>query len=350
MGDKFRLSRYPSEEKSKPIMISRKNIKWESKAVFNPSVVKFGDKFVMLYRTYPNNLKETTQRLYRPANNFANQISYIGYAESKDGINFVRRDNPFISPDKDFDRYGCEDPRITQFGDTFYITYTAIDAPLEGKDAKPNVRIALATTKDFVSVEKHGIIGPPKNSKASALFPEPVNGGKIGLALTISPDSTNSCVAVRYYNSIEELTNPSQEDWVKFLEKSEKTALLKSRWWLRRGPELGAPPIKTDKGWLFVYSAESMSDSWTITAALTDLNKPHKLLARIPAYILQPARKYEMEGLVPNVTFPEGAVIVGDELYVYYGGADTVICLAKCKLNELLEFILRFEKVSRKES
>jgi len=319
-----------------------------SKAVFNPSVVKVGDKFVMLYRTHAR-FGKTTPYTFRPGNLSRDQISYIGYAESKDGINFERRDKPFISPDKDFDKYGCEDPRITQFGDTFYITYTAIDAPLGDKNSKPNVGIALATTKDFVSVEKHGIIGPPKSSKASALFSEPVNGGKIGLALTISPDSTNSHVAVRYYNSIDEFVNNSGEGWEKFLKKSEETALLKSRWWLRRGPELGAPPIKTDKGWLFIYSAESMSDSWTITAALTDLEKPHKLIARIPAYILQPARKYEMEGLVPNVTFPEGAVIVGDELYVYYGAADTSVGLATCKLDELLDYILQFKEAMKKD-
>ena len=86
-----------------------------------------------------------------------------------------------------------------------------------------------------------------------------------------------------------------------------------------------------------------MSDSWTISAALTDLKEPHKIIARIPGYILQPVKSYEMTGLVPNVTFPSGAVIVKDDLYVYYGGADTVICLATCKLNELLDYILQFK-------
>lgn len=336
---KFRLSRYPSDENAQPILTPRKNVSWESKAVFNPGVVKDGDVFRMLYRTYPNELKETTPRLSRPGFRFEKQVSHIGYAESKDGKSFIAREKAFISPDTNYDRYGCEDPRITKFRDTFYITYTAIDAPLEDKTKRPNIRIALATTKDFISVQKHGIIGPPTTSKAAALFPELVNSGKVGFVLTISSDSTNSHVAVRYYDSIEKLLQPSEQEWEDFLKNSQETALLGTYWWLHRGPELGAPPIKTDRGWLFIYSAESMSDSWTITAALADKNEPHKLVARASGYILQPATRYERDGLVPNVTFPSAAVVVGEELYVYYGAADTVIGLASCKLNDLLDYI-----------
>jgi len=339
---KFRLSRYPSDENAQPILTPRNNVLWESKAVFNPSVVQDGDVFRMLYRTYSSELKETTPRLTRPGFHFANQISYIGYAESKDGKIFVAKEKPFISPDTDYDSFGCEDPRITKFEDIFYITYTAIDAPLDDKSKQPNIRIALATTKDFVSVQKHGIIGPSASSKAAALFPELVNGGKVALALTISPDSSNSHVAVCYYDSLEKLLQPSEKEWNDFFKNSKETALLKTEWWLHRGPELGAPPIKTDRGWLFVYSAESMSDTWTITAALADIKEPHKLIVRAPGYILQPATHYEREGLVPNVTFPSAAIIVGDKLYVYYGAADNVIGLATCKLNDLLDYLESF--------
>ena len=87
-----------------------------------------------------------------------------------------------------------------------------------------------------------------------------------------------------------------------------------------------------------------MSDTWTIGAALLDVDDPDKLIARTPGYILQPITDYEREGLVPNVTFPEGAVIVGDELFIYYGAADTVIGLAKCKVDELLDYIETFKK------
>ena len=195
-----------------------------------------------------------------------------------------------------------------------------------------------------MTVQKHGVIGPPKSSKAAAFFPEKVNGGKIGLLMTISADSANSHVAVRYYDSMEEVMGQTDDSWTKFLETSQETAVLKTEWWLHRGPELGAPPIRTERGWLLIFSNESMSHSWTIGAALLDLLHPHKLLARTSGNILEAVTEYEMRGLVPCVTFPEGAVIVGDKLYVYYGAADSVIGLATCKLRELLNHIEQFKQ------
>jgi predicted GH43/DUF377 family glycosyl hydrolase len=170
---KFQLERYPTNENPKPILTPRSEIGWEGKAVFNPSVVFDQRIFRMLYRTYPSTLEKAKPRLTRPGFYFKNQVSHIGYAESKDGINFERRENPFISPDADYDRYGCEDPRMTKIGDTFYITYTAIDSSLEDLENKPRVRIALAETKDFIGLKKHGIIGPSSRSKAGAFSPTP---------------------------------------------------------------------------------------------------------------------------------------------------------------------------------
>ncbi len=339
--NKFQLERYLSNKNPKPILTPRPDVEWEGKAVFNPSVVYEDGIFRMLYRTYPAKLEQTEQKEHRPGFKLKNQTSYIGYAESTDGINFERRDTPFISPDQPYDIYGVEDPRITKIDDIFYITYTAIDKPIEGP-ARPNVRIALASTKDFKTVTKHGIIGPPKRSKAAAFFPEKVNGNKIGLLMTIASDSANSHIALRYYDSMDEVLNQTDASWKEFLEHSEETAVLQTYWWLHRGPELGAAPVKTKKGWLLIYSAEAMAHVWTIAAALVDLKEPHKLIARTPGFILQPVTDYEREGIVPQVTFPEGAVIVGDELYVYYGGADTVIGLATCKLNELLDYLETF--------
>lgn len=337
----FQLERYPSNTDPKPIIEPRKNVSWEAKAVFNPSVVYDNGIFRMLYRTYPDILETGEPRLKRPGFKFKNQISYIGYAESVDGINFERRENPFISPDTEYDKFGCEDPRITKIDDTFYITYTAIDTLIEKNDPDIKIRIALATTKDFITIEKHGIIGPSIRSKAAAFFPEKINN-QLGLLMTISADSTNSRIAVKYYNSFQDVFNITQKDWNNFLEDTSNT-VLKTEQWLHRGPELGATPIKTEKGWLLIFSSESMSDSWTIGAALLDSNDPTKVIARTSGYILQPVTNYEREGLVPNVTFPEGAIIVNDKLYVYYGCADTVIGLATYNLNDLLDYILSFK-------
>ena len=164
---KILLKRYPSEEKPEPILVPRKDVEWECDAVFNPSVIFDEGVFKMLYRAYPK-LTIIEPRYKRPGYHYKNRCSSIGYAESKDGIHFERRDNPVIFPSETYDAFGCEDPRITKIEDTFYITYTAIDGPLDGT-TKPNVRIALAITKDFVTFEKKGIIGPKERSKAAAL-------------------------------------------------------------------------------------------------------------------------------------------------------------------------------------
>jgi predicted GH43/DUF377 family glycosyl hydrolase len=339
----FHLERYPNNTHPRPILVPRPEVEWESKAVFNPSVVNDGGVFRMLYRTYPATMEEAEAKEYRPGRKLTNQISYIGYAESADVINFERRDTPFISPDQPYDRFGVEDPRISKIGDMYYITYTAIDQPIEGPE-HPQVRIAMASTKDFKTVKKHGIIGPPHNSKAAAFFPEKVNGNKVGLLMTIASDSAASHVALRYFDSMEDVLNQTDASWADFLADSMETAVLSTEWWLHRGPELGAAPLKTEKGWLLIYSAEGMSNTWTVAAALADLHEPHKLIARTPGYLLQPVTDYEREGIVPQVTFPEGAVVVDDKLYVYYGAADTVIGVATCTLAELLDYIEHFKK------
>lgn len=342
---KFYLERYPANDRPAPVLVPRPEIAWEGGAVFNPGVVYDNGLFRMLYRTYPTVTTQSEQkRRDRPGYFLNNQKSWIGYAESTDGFSFTRRDTPFISPDMPYDCGGCEDPRITKIGDTFYITYTALDASLdEALPTRPGIRIALVTTKDFVTVTKHGIIGPPRRSKAAAFFPEPVAGGKTAFILTADSDSVLSHLALRYFDSLEQAMTLSEQGWEDFLATSQETASVKTAWWLDRGPELGGPPIKTDRGWLIVYAAEAMSATWTTAAALLDSENPHKLIARTPGSILQPATDYELNGLVKNVTFPSASVVVGDELYVYYGAADTVIGLARCKLNDLLDYIESFK-------
>jgi predicted GH43/DUF377 family glycosyl hydrolase len=105
-----------------------------------------------------------------------------------------------------------------------------------------------------------------------------------------------------------------------------------------RGPEVGAVPIKTPDGWLLIYCNANVSDhpEWTISAALLDLHDPRKVLAVTKDPILKPETDEERHGVVNNVTFPEGAVVVGEDLYVYYGSGDQGICLATCRLEDLL--------------
>ena len=329
----MQLKRYNNN----PILKPRKNIPWEASAVFNPSVVFHNGTFHMLYRALPKGIKPFITHWGKPG--YRNFISFIGYAKSTDGIHFTRYLKPFIKPSEKYDLFGCEDPRITKLGDTFYIFYTAINRPVyEGKTFVVP-KIALATTKDFITIKKYGVVGPNIASKAGVLFPKKILG-KFAMLLTPKSDSPLSSISLAYFKSMEELFLHSKIYWEKFLKTLPKHFVMDPPKGSKRGPETGAAPIKTKKGWLFIYCGEdyriSGKKEWNIKAALLDLKNPQKIIAKTKEPILRPEKKYELNGIVPNVTFPEGAVIVGDKLYVYYGGADSCCCLATCDVNKLL--------------
>jgi predicted GH43/DUF377 family glycosyl hydrolase len=100
------------------------------------------------------------------------------------------------------------------------------------------------------------------------------------------------------------------------------------------------PPIRTGAGWLVLYHGVDDKIVYRVGAMLLDLNDPRMVLGRTPRPILEPEADYERVGLIPNVVFPCGNVVIGDELFVYYGGADKYCCVATCSLGELIDYIL----------
>ncbi|MFD0631966.1 hypothetical protein ACFQ9X_10400 [Catenulispora yoronensis] len=112
---------------------------------------------------------------------------------------------------------------------------------------------------------------------------------------------------------------------------------------VRRGPELGAPPIRTDAGWLFFYcnSDSEIEPEWQISAALLDLEEPWRVIAKSPAALITPETVEELDGVVNRVTFPSGALVIDGTVHLYYGSGDQGICLATCDLDELLEYLAR---------
>lgn len=106
----------------------------------------------------------------------------------------------------------------------------------------------------------------------------------------------------------------------------------------------GAVPIRTSDGWLMFYHGVITTCNgfrYSMGAALLDLDDPSKVIARTQPYLLAPAEMYEMTGDVPNVVFPCSALTDGDRVAVYYGAADTSVCLAFGYISEIVEFIKR---------
>ena len=143
-----------------PLLSPDTNVPWEAKAVFNCSPIKDGKTTHYVYRAM-----SSTESYF--GTNIS--ISSVGYTSSENGIDFSDR-KQLIAPENEWEKYGCEDPRVTKMGDKFYIFYTALsDYPFNAK----SIKIAVAITKDFKKIEEKHLV-TPFNAKAMALFPEKI--------------------------------------------------------------------------------------------------------------------------------------------------------------------------------
>ncbi len=291
---------------------------WEKGAVFNCSVVFHEGGFHMLYRAVWGNYRKT-------ASGFEDYVSFIGYASSTDGIHFSRLPEPVISPRESPEQLGCEDPRINPFEDRFLITYTALLTPVS---PHAEYRIAVAETKDFKDYRKLGILIPDVNDKDAVIFPRRINGKIAVLHRAFGRD-----IQIAYIDSL----TPDKAFWKRHLSEIEKHTLLKPTYdWEGIKVGAGAPPIETTNGYLLIYHAKGKDHKYRAGAALLDKDKPQRVIARLPYPIIEPTEEFEAHGDVENVVFPCGAVAVGDELYVYYGAADSRCALAILDFKELL--------------
>ncbi len=317
-----------------PILIPNRNHSWESEAVFNASPVTVGRTTYLVYRA-------VSLPHYHISAQTTMAISDIGITESKDGIHFESR-RRFIVPEHDWERFGCEDPRVTKLGGKYYIFYTALsEYPFKAE----GIKVGVAISKDMKTIEaKHPVT--PFNAKGMALFPEKIEGRLWGV-LTVNTDNPPVQICLVPFN--EEKDMWSENYWNKWY-RSKNSYELK----LKRKPEdhieVGAAPIKTKHGWLLVYSYIqdyfSSRRFFTIEAVLLDLKNPLKVIGRTEMPLLTPEEYYERIGHVPNIVFPSGAMVKGDQLYLYYGAADTTVGLVYIKLSTLLEQMIREEKRS----
>lgn len=305
-----------------PILSPNPENPWEAVATFNGCPAKDGDTVHLLYRAQG----EPTE-----INGLRMQLSTIGYAKSPDGLTFNGR-RQFITPQEGFERFGCEDPRITKFGDIYYIFYTGLGGYPFGPD---NIKVAVALTKDFNTIiEKHLVT--PFNAKAMALFSERIDG-KMAAILTANTDMPPSRVAIAYFDKPQDIW--SVEYWDEWYSQLNNHALPLERT-KNDHIEIGAPPIRTDVGWLLIYSHIqnyfAPPATFGIEAVLLDLNNPLEIIGRTHKPLIVPQEPYELHGIVPNIAFPSGGYIQGDELHIYYGAADTHCAMASVKLDSLL--------------
>ncbi len=341
---KSKFTRHPNNPIIRPGLFD-----WCQAVTFNPGVICEDGKFY-LYERAAGGL--------RPFH------CYIGLLESKDGANFQHvTSEPVWTPEMAGSKYvSVQDPRVVKIEDTYYMTYafrpyawdcfpTGLGIPESREvmypgfsgDSKDNqTRSGIAVSKDRVNWE-HLCWPTPKelDDRDVILFPEKINGQYALLRRPlgyVGPDVKPGLAAIRICFS-ENLLN-----W------SEPELLIEPQFeW--EGTRIGGstPPIKTEAGWLtFYHGVEEVHPAtrrvvYRMGAMLLDLENPRQVIARCPHFLMEPEEYYEKTGLfIPNVIFPTGAVVVNDDIYLYYGCCDTAISLATVNLHELLEYLQRF--------
>ncbi|MFC1941273.1 glycosidase [Chloroflexota bacterium] len=308
------LTRYEGNPVLKPV----KEHSWESRYVLNPGAIRLNGKVYLIYRGFGED-----------------NISRLGLAVSEDGFNFTERlEKPIFEPMNRNEEKGCEDARLTLIGDKVFMLYTAYSR------AVAQIGMASIKVKDFLNHNwqgwlRHGMVFPGFSNKDGILFPEQFNK-KYVMLHRVDPHIW--------------ITFSSHLDcpWSR---KEHKILIGSTYGMMWDGKKIGggAQPIKTRYGWLLITHGVDYLRVYRLGVLLLDLTDPTAVIYRSPNAILEPEEKYE-EGepggdCVPNVVFTCGAVPredekemldADDELFVYYGAADSVIGVATARVGDLI--------------
>lgn len=242
-------------------------------------------------------------------------LSHLRLAWSDDGIHFTAEAMSALIGEGPHETFGVEDCRVTQIGSEFYLTFTSV--------SDRGVAVGLAKTSDWQHYDRLGIIFPPHNKdcailgeKAGGYFyalhrPSGVEIGGHYIWIARSPDllhwGEHRCIA---------MTRPGM--------------------WDSRRIGAGAAPIRTDAGWLEIYHGVDDTGIYSQGLLLLDLDDPYKVLARSDAPVMLPTADYERRGFVSQVVFTNGHIVDGDQVTLYYGAADSVVCGAIFSIQGLL--------------
>ena len=291
-------------------ILKAQDIPYPVETVHNAAVVKHDGKYIMLFRSHRDNGR-----------------CILGLADSDDGLRFIARPEPFMVPSPDgvfgeYEAYGVEDARICKIDGEYLITYSAY--------SKHGVRIGLAKTQDFESVERVSLISEA-DMRNVVIFPEKFDGRYARLDRPHSEISPWS-IWISYSRDLVHwgdsrvVMKPVQYHWDE----------------MKIGP--GATPIKTPRGWLHIYHGvfPTMDGSvYRLGVALHDLRDPSKVLGVCDRWILQPSDPWEVTGYVHNVVFTCGAVPEEDgTVKIYWGGADKVMCVGTAEIETLVDLCL----------
>ena len=293
-------------------ILKAKDWPYAANSVFNPGAVR---------------LKDGQTLLLCRVEDFSGH-SHLCAARSRNGVDDWDIDPipTFLNDPESYSEelWGVEDPRITYVKelDQYAIVYTAYGW------GGPGVSIAL--TKDFAHFTRYGMAMPPEDKDAT-LIPRRINGKWQMIHRPVSPLGAHIWLS----------SSPDLHHW------GDHRIMLEARvggWWDANKIGLSTPLIETDQGWLMIYHGVRVTPSgslYRLGLALFELDSPQTCIRRGDQWVFGPLESYERSGDVGNVVFPCGYTIGEDEdtLNLYYGAADSSICLAKASIREMLQWL-----------
>ena len=293
---------YPVWRYSGNPIITRDNL-FFANSIFNSAVVPFGDGFAGVFR-----VDDRTR----------DQIIVTGF--SKDAVHWE------LSEKKIFNGY---DPRICEIDGRYYLSWVNL--------TPHGTTIGIAVTDDFETWEQLEDATYPV-ARNGVLFPRKINGEYVLLVRPCDRGHTP-------YGDIFIQHSPDLKYWGKY-----RFVMGPVRNWEMTKVGAGPTPIETDIGWLAFYHGVITSCNgftYSMGAAILDINDPSKVLHRADSFLLAPHELYETVGDVPNVVFPCAALTDADtgRIAIYYGAADTSVALAFTTVDETVDYILKHDMI-----
>jgi len=292
-----------------PIITPNCKLSYEKECTYNPCAVTHQNKIFLIYRA---------EGIY------GGYISRLCLAISKDGFHFTKyKNNPIIKPDRPEEKRGCEDPRITKIGDTFYLTYTAFEGY---KNHQNKINLSLAISKDLIHWQKKGII--LKDIKSGYIYPKKVKGMYLMFVGDKQIKIAKSKNLINWQLEEKPLLSPRKNSFDSKL------------------VEVGPPIIETKNRLIMIYNSADKLNKYSVSYIILDKQNPTRLIYRSDETLIIPSEQFELFGKVNNVVFAEGLVKFKGNYFLYYGGGDKCVGVATFNGKDLSNYFRQFDKKS----
>lgn len=277
-------------------------------SIFNSAVVPFNGEFAGVFRCDDN----------------ARQMQ-IHAGRSRDGLHWQIEPERihFICDDQEIGKFEyAYDPRVCWLEDRYYITWcNGYHGPTIGVGYTYDFEKFYQMENAYLPFNRNGVLFPRRIHGKYAMFSRPSDNG-------------HTPFGDIYYSE-----SPDMIHW-----GHHRHVMSPVGGWQSTKVGAGPIPLETSEGWLLLYHGVLTSCNgfvYSFGAALLDLDQPWKVIYRTRPYLLHPRELYENVGDVPNVVFPCASLVDAPtgRMAIYYGGADTVTCLAFTYVHELIAYL-----------